>query len=245
MSTRSPNRGCGGSFSPPASRMTPIGIWHILGNMFALFVFGRDIEARYGSREFLARVFGDAGVCQRRLVVVTKLSGVPANMDPSILGASVAIAGVIGSLCFQLSRHNVPALLCFSCACLAVGPWTRCRLRHLRGHGRTPGRTSHSPPTWPVRCLPSFTIRADGTFPAMERQPLPLAEVSVPRQAPPASSHPQGRAASRSQQRGRSHSRGKSTARAKPASRQGAADARSRSISRGSQRKGDPPGHGR
>ncbi len=31
----------------------PNGISHILFNMFALFIFGRDIEARYGAREFL------------------------------------------------------------------------------------------------------------------------------------------------------------------------------------------------
>jgi len=32
---------------------SPTDFWHILGNMFVLFIFGRDIEYRYGSKEFL------------------------------------------------------------------------------------------------------------------------------------------------------------------------------------------------
>lgn len=37
-----------------ASLGTPNGFWHILFNMFLLWMFGRDVEARYGRKEFLA-----------------------------------------------------------------------------------------------------------------------------------------------------------------------------------------------
>jgi membrane associated rhomboid family serine protease len=32
---------------------SPQNLWHIMGNMFGLYVFGRPLEERYGSREFL------------------------------------------------------------------------------------------------------------------------------------------------------------------------------------------------
>ncbi len=36
-----------------ASLGTPNGLWHVLFNMFMLWMFGRDVEARYGGKEFL------------------------------------------------------------------------------------------------------------------------------------------------------------------------------------------------
>jgi membrane associated rhomboid family serine protease len=36
-----------------ASLGTPNGFWHILFNMFMLWMFGRDVEMRYGAKEFL------------------------------------------------------------------------------------------------------------------------------------------------------------------------------------------------
>jgi membrane associated rhomboid family serine protease len=69
------------------------GIWHILGNMFALFVFGRDIENRYGPREFLRvylamLVFANVAWC-----IITRMTvGVE---SAGLYGASGAIAGVV------------------------------------------------------------------------------------------------------------------------------------------------------
>jgi len=67
-------------------------ITHLLFNMFALYIFGRYLEMRIGSRDFLVLflVSGVVGNLGYFLTVGTK--GAPA------LGASGAIYGVIGAL---------------------------------------------------------------------------------------------------------------------------------------------------
>ena len=81
---------------------SPADIWHIAGNMFALFVFGRDIEARYGSREFLRvylamLVFANVAWC-----LLTRMTvGVE---SPGLYGASGAIAGVVVLYAFNFPQ---------------------------------------------------------------------------------------------------------------------------------------------
>jgi membrane associated rhomboid family serine protease len=71
----------------------PNGIWHILGNMFALFVFGRDIEARYGSREFLRVYLATLLFANFAWCIVTEFAG--RTEWATCYGASGAIAGVV------------------------------------------------------------------------------------------------------------------------------------------------------
>jgi membrane associated rhomboid family serine protease len=71
----------------------PHSIWHILGNMFALFVFGRDIEARYGSREFLRVYLATVVFANVVWCIATKFTGGAALA--TCYGASGAIAGIV------------------------------------------------------------------------------------------------------------------------------------------------------
>jgi membrane associated rhomboid family serine protease len=66
----------------------PFGIWHIVFNMYALWMFGFDMEDLYGPREFLA-FYLMAALCGGVAFFVTKI-GVAA----SCLGASGAVLGV-------------------------------------------------------------------------------------------------------------------------------------------------------
>jgi membrane associated rhomboid family serine protease len=70
------------------------GLWHILFNMLALWMFGRELEQTWGTRRFLRFYFLcgiGAGVC---VVIANYLFG-----DPSIptIGASGAIYGVLAA----------------------------------------------------------------------------------------------------------------------------------------------------
>jgi len=70
---------------------SPQDLWHILLNMFALWLFGRDVEYRYGSREFLifylvAIVF--AGLMWTAAEIASPVSS-------AVLGASGGIAAVV------------------------------------------------------------------------------------------------------------------------------------------------------
>jgi membrane associated rhomboid family serine protease len=68
------------------------GIWHILFNMLALWMFGSDIEQTWGTQRFLRMYFfcgAGAGIC---VVVLSYIFG-----DPAIptIGASGAIYGIL------------------------------------------------------------------------------------------------------------------------------------------------------
>jgi membrane associated rhomboid family serine protease len=84
---------------------SPGGIGHIFGNMLALFFLGRDVEDRYGWREFLRMylttlVFANVAWC-----VVTKMtSGAEVN---GIYGASGAIAGVVVLYAFNFPNRTL------------------------------------------------------------------------------------------------------------------------------------------
>ncbi len=62
--------------------------WHLLTNMFALFLFGLILESKLGSRKFLALYFSSG--------IVAGIAG--SFLYPSLLGASGAIFGIIGFL---------------------------------------------------------------------------------------------------------------------------------------------------
>ena len=85
-----------------ASVGTPTGIWHLFGNMFGLFVFGRAVEQKLGRYEFLrfyliSVVF--AGVCW---MLISLLRG-----PGSVVGASGAVTAVIGLFVFSFPRDRI------------------------------------------------------------------------------------------------------------------------------------------
>lgn len=84
----------------------PNSFWHILGNMFVLFMFGRDIEARYGSREFLRFYLATLLAASVAWCLVTKLTA-DSQTAASMIGASGAIAGVVVLYAFNFPRATI------------------------------------------------------------------------------------------------------------------------------------------
>lgn len=86
---------------------------HILGNMFVLWMFGRELEARYGSREFL--LFYLTGVILAGLVwSLTTAAGNPEllqvedlRMMPRVVGASGAISACVAVFALTYPRRTV------------------------------------------------------------------------------------------------------------------------------------------
>ncbi len=68
------------------------GIWHILFNMLALWMFGSEIEQTWGTRRFMRMYFfcgAGAGIC---VVILDYIFGDPAS---GTIGASGAIYGIL------------------------------------------------------------------------------------------------------------------------------------------------------
>lgn len=76
---------------------------HIFGNMLALFFFGRDVEARYGTREFL-RIYLSAIVLGG---VVWALFEALAGKDGFVLGASGAVATIVILFALNFPRATI------------------------------------------------------------------------------------------------------------------------------------------
>jgi membrane associated rhomboid family serine protease len=70
------------------------GIFHILGNMWFLWLVGREMESLYGSRDFLAFYLLAGGVSTLGWALIQALSG-PGGMDRHMLGASGAVMAVV------------------------------------------------------------------------------------------------------------------------------------------------------
>lgn len=79
--------------------------WHILGNMLALFFLGRDIEARYGSKEFLRLYLVLLVVASVVWAVTAKLRGAPDAA--SAVGASGAVVGVVVLYALNFPRRTL------------------------------------------------------------------------------------------------------------------------------------------
>src|SRR6266567_1339571 len=84
------------------------GVWHLLVNMFTLWMFGRTLEAEWGTRQFLKYYFLcgiGAGVCD---VLVNAMLG---RWFSSTIGASGAIYGLL--LAFGVLYPNQTVLFNF------------------------------------------------------------------------------------------------------------------------------------
>lgn len=84
-------------------------VWHIVGNMWGLFFFGREVERKYGSREFLALYLGMivlSGAIWCGMKLITQ-----GSTAPGIVGASGAISALI--VLFALNFPNRKIMLMF------------------------------------------------------------------------------------------------------------------------------------
>jgi membrane associated rhomboid family serine protease len=79
------------------------GIWHILGNMWFLWLVGREMESLYGSRDFLAFYLTAAGVSTLGWAALQLLSGNPMPM----VGASGAVMAVMTLYTLYYPRREI------------------------------------------------------------------------------------------------------------------------------------------
>ena len=95
------NASCHGPESWGVSWITAMflhGSWdHILGNMLFLAVFGKNVEDAFGSLRYLAFYFAGGLVAMMTQTAMTLLFGTAADSRVPNLGASGAIAAVLGA----------------------------------------------------------------------------------------------------------------------------------------------------
>ena len=92
------------------------GIWHILFNMFALWMFGGELEGSWGSREFAA-FFTVTGVCAGLLYFIFA-SGLPLPLISGspfqvLIGSSGAIFGLLVAYAMCFPDRQVLFMLLF------------------------------------------------------------------------------------------------------------------------------------
>jgi membrane associated rhomboid family serine protease len=84
---------------------------HILGNMVFLGVFGRNVEDAYGHLGYLLFYLAGGFVATLTQTVMTLLAGSPGDAAVPNLGASGAIAAVLGAYIVLYPRSEVRGLL--------------------------------------------------------------------------------------------------------------------------------------
>ncbi|MGQ0466034.1 MAG: rhomboid family intramembrane serine protease [Sporichthyaceae bacterium] len=99
------------SKSAPLSALTSMflhgGLLHLLGNMLFLFVFGNNVEDRFGRLKFLLFYLLCGYTAAYAFAFTTP------NSDAPLVGASGAIAGVLGAYLWLFPRARVIALVPF------------------------------------------------------------------------------------------------------------------------------------
>jgi membrane associated rhomboid family serine protease len=81
------------------------GLWHVAGNMLYLYIFGAAVEWRMGSRRYLYFYFLAGIAAALATVMITPNSQVP------VIGASGAIAGVLGAYFVFFPRGRISTIL--------------------------------------------------------------------------------------------------------------------------------------
>ena len=89
------------------------GIMHLLGNMVYLWVFGDNVEDRLGHGRFLALYIAGGLVAGAAQTVLNLGTAVP------LVGASGAVAAVLGAYLITYPTHSVATLLTFPMSLLA------------------------------------------------------------------------------------------------------------------------------
>lgn len=99
------------SKQPPVSMVASMflhGGWlHLLGNMLFLWIFGNNIEDRFGSVRYLL-FYAAAGI----VATLAHVASDPNSLVP-VVGASGAIAGVMGAYLLLFPRARVTTVLAF------------------------------------------------------------------------------------------------------------------------------------
>ena len=134
---------------PPAYDMPPVlsaltamflhGGWlHLLGNLLYLYVFGNNVEDRLGRLRFLVFYLGCGFAATYGFAVVSPSSDTP------LVGASGAIAGVLGAYLVLFPRARVWSLLTFFFflpvrlpAWVVLGSWFVLQALYFGGAGIT------------------------------------------------------------------------------------------------------------
>ena len=97
------------------------GFAHLLGNMLYLWIFGDNVEHRFGSLAFIFLYLGTGLMASLAHIAVDPNSPVPS------LGASGAISGVLGAYLVLFPRNRVHAVILYSVvsipAIAAIGIW--------------------------------------------------------------------------------------------------------------------------
>ncbi len=126
--------------SPPLSALTSIflhgGVLHLVGNLLFLFIFGNNVEDRFGRLRFL----GFYLLCGYTAAYAFAFTD-PESTAP-LVGASGAIAGVLGAYLWLYPRARVIALVPFLFfiplpmpAWLVVGSWFLLQVGYSQGVG--------------------------------------------------------------------------------------------------------------
>jgi len=88
------------------------GSWdHILGNMLFLAIFGKNVEDAFGPLRYLAFYFAGGFVAMMTQTAMTLLAGTAADARVPNLGASGAIAAVLGAYFVLYPRSRVLTLV--------------------------------------------------------------------------------------------------------------------------------------
>ncbi len=97
------------------------GIGHIVGNMLYLWIFGNNVEHRFGHVKFLLFYLA-AGIVGS----IAQIAAAPYSIIPN-LGASGAIAGVMGAYLVMFPRNRVNAIFLYNVvtvpAVVVLGMW--------------------------------------------------------------------------------------------------------------------------
>ena len=83
----------------------PHGVWHILGNMFVLWMFGRSVESVYGRREILWLYLVLIVVSGFAWALGAKLSG--GNPSHGVVGASGAVTGMVVLFALHFPKQTI------------------------------------------------------------------------------------------------------------------------------------------
>ncbi len=81
------------------------GWWHLIGNMLFLYIFGDNVEDRFGHGRYLIFYIVSGIAAALTQVVINPSSGVP------MVGASGAIAGVLGAYVLLYPKAKVVTLI--------------------------------------------------------------------------------------------------------------------------------------
>jgi membrane associated rhomboid family serine protease len=95
------------SFTLVTSAFLHGGLWHLAGNMLYLWIFGNNIEDALGPLRFMA-FYLTGGI----LAGISQVLVAPSSVTPMV-GASGAIAAVLGAYLVLYPRHKVVVLVVF------------------------------------------------------------------------------------------------------------------------------------